>query len=80
MNHKKIVIAILTIALGLGAYYGSKGIVNKVNENYTETNPLKEEKKKDTSENLSLIHIYCRDDSKGGVAVAFIEVSNVSKF
>lgn len=51
MNHKKIVIAILTIVLGLGAYYGSKGIVNKVNENYTETNPLKEEKKKDTSEN-----------------------------
>ena len=45
MNKKVVLTIIVIILLGAGAYYGSKEIINKLNEEYTETNPVKEEKK-----------------------------------
>lgn len=50
MNKKVALTIIVIILLGVGAYYGSKEIINKLNEDYTETNPVKEEKKKANGE------------------------------
>lgn len=51
MTKKVTLTIIIIILLGAGAYYGSKEIINKLNGNYTETNPAKEEKKTSTEGN-----------------------------